>query len=284
VGAIGSDLRSKRFLGQWAKETFAAIGFLAVGAGLIDVLFADVFRDRGAAIALVVGVVSAGYGAIRAWPRPIQHSYSAPNTTIRIVKGDLFDEPGHIVIGTCDTFDTSIPNIISRQSLQGQALERLYGGDVTLLDRELGAALLGETPTGRVDKEGKTDRFPIGTVAAVPQAGRTILFVAYTEMSADNEARGTSDRVWKGLLSLWNACSRHCNGQAIAVPVIGGGQARIAQILPAQDAIRFIAFSYMLASRHEKVSDELRIVVRPDDYKRLDRLELQAFLDSLEPS
>jgi hypothetical protein len=284
VGAIGSDLRSKRFLGQWAKESFAAIGFLAVGAGLIDVLFADAFQDRGAAVALVVGVVSVAYGAIRAWPRPIEHSYSAPNTTIRIVKGDLLEEPGHIVIGACDTFDTSIPNIISRQSLQGQALERLYGGDVTLLDRELDAALEGETPTGHVDKEGKTDRFPIGTVAAVPQAGRQVLFVAYTEMSADNEARGSSDRVWKGLLSLWNACSRHCNGQAIAVPVIGGGQARIAQILPAQDAIRFIAFSYILASRHEKISDELRIVVRPDDYNRLDRLELQAFLDSLEPS
>jgi len=70
----------------------------------------------------------------------------------------------------------------------------------------------------------------------------------------------------------------------VAVPVIGGGQARIAQILPAQDAIRFVAFSFMLASRHEKVCDELRIVVQSEAYQRLDRLELQAFLDSLEMS
>jgi hypothetical protein len=284
VRAIGSDLRSKRFLGQWAKETFAAIGFLAVFAGLIDVFFTEAFQDRGAEVAIIGGTVAVMYGAIRAWPRPIEHRYSAPNTTIRIVKGDIFEEPGHIVIGACDTFDTSIPNIISRQSLQGQALERLYGGDVQLLDRELEAALRGETPTGYVDKEGKTDRFPIGTVAAVPQGGRQVLFAAYTEMSPDNQARSSTDRVWKGLLSMWDACSRYCNGQPIAVPVIGGGQARIAQILPAQDAIRFIAFSFMLASRHEKVSDELRIVVRADDYNRLDRLELQAFLDSLEPS
>jgi hypothetical protein len=40
----------------------------------------------------------------------------------------------------------------------------------------------------------------------------------------------------------------------------------------------------MLASRRERVCDELRIVVRPSEYEKLDRLELQAFLDSLEMS
>jgi len=70
----------------------------------------------------------------------------------------------------------------------------------------------------------------------------------------------------------------------VAISVIGGGQARLAQILPAQDSIRFIALSFMLASRREKICDELRIIVRPAEYKRLDRLELQSFLSSLRPS
>jgi hypothetical protein len=284
VASLRSDLRSSRFLGQLAKETFAAVGLLAALAGLVDILFPNAFKDHGVPVAIVVGALSIVYGLVRAWPRPVEHSYSAPNTTIRVVKGDLLAERGHIVVGMCDTFDTKIPNIISSRSLQGLALERLYGGDVELLDRELEGALRNEAPAGYVEKEGKTERFPIGTVAAVPQAGRRVLFLAYTEMSAENEARGTSDRIWKSLLCLWAATSRYCNGEAIAVPVIGGGQARIAQILPAQDAIRFIAFSFMLASRREKVCDELRIVVLPEAYRRLDRLELQAFLDSLEMS
>lgn len=282
--SIGSDLRSQRFLSHFVKETFAAVGLLAVLAGLVDVLFPDTFKHHGTPVAIVVGAVSVAYALFRAWPRPIEHSYSAPNTTIRVVEGDLLDEPGHIVVGTCDTFDTKVPRIISDQSLQGQALARLYGGDIERLDRDLVEALRDETVIGRVEKEGKTERFAIGTVAVVPQGRRRLLFVAYTEMSAENEARGTSDRVWKSLLCLWAATSRDGNGQAIAVPVIGGGQARIAQILPAQDAIRFIAFSFMLTSRREKVCDELRIVVQPDVYSRLDRLELQAFLDSLEMS
>jgi hypothetical protein len=92
------------------------------------------------------------------------------------------------------------------------------------------------------------------------------------------------DGIWKSLLNVWDAVSKYGNGAAVSIPVIGGGQARIAQILPSQDSIRFIILSFMLASRNERVCDELRIVVRPQDYARLDRLELQSFLASLRPS
>src|SRR5205814_7208097 len=120
--------------------------------------------------------------------RPLERSYSKPNTAIRIVRGDLLDEPGHIVVGACDTFDTQVPNVISPQSVQGQALQRIYGGDAVRLDRDLAAALATVTPVGQVEKEGKTERYPIGTVAAVPQGPRRVLFVAYTEMNEQNEA------------------------------------------------------------------------------------------------
>ncbi|MCF7534622.1 hypothetical protein [Pseudomonas petrae] len=63
-----------------------------------------------------------------------------------------------------------------------------------------------------------------------------------------------------------------------------GGQAPLSSVLPAQDAIRFTVLSFMFASRNSKVCDELRIVVRPDDYRKLDRLELQSFLSSLRSS
>ncbi len=61
----------------------------------------------------------------------------------------------------------------------------------------------------------------------------------------------------------------------------GHGQARLSSVLPAQDAIRFTLLSFMFASRNSKVCDELRIVVRSDDYRKLDGLELQSFLSSL---
>ena len=86
---------------------------------------------------------------------------------IEIVKGDLFAQDSNIVVGTCDTFDTSVPNIIAKNSVQGQALERLYGGDTDQLDRELAAALQGKTVKATIQKHGKTEKYGIGTVAAL---------------------------------------------------------------------------------------------------------------------
>ena len=52
-------------------------------------------------------------------------------------------------------------------------------------------------------------------------------------------------------------------------------------VLPIQDAIRFLILSFMFASRQQRVCEELVIVVRPQDEKRIDMLEVQEFLRSL---
>lgn len=284
ASATIKDLRTRRFVTRFVKESLVAFGAFAAAAGLVAALFPDALKDRGTFWVIFVVAVSVGFGLVRSWPRPIERTYAKPNTAIRLVRGNLFDEPGHIVVGACDTFDTQVPNVISPHSVQGQALEHFYGGDLARLDQDINEALAGKAPVGRVQKVGKTERYPIGTVAAVPNGPRRVLFLAYTEMNDRNEARGTSDGIWRSMLSLWEGVSLYCNGEPVAIPVLGGGQARISQILPAQDSIRFIAFSFMLASRRERVCDELRIVVRPSDYEKLNRLELQAFLDSLEMS
>ncbi len=92
------------------------------------------------------------------------------------------------------------------------------------------------------------------------------------------------DGIWKSLENLWRHVRAHSNGATVAIPVLGGGQARIAHTLTAQDSIRFIALSFVLASRTERVCDRLDIVVRKTDVGRLDMLELRAFLKSLVPS
>lgn len=54
--------------------------------------------------------------------------------------------------------------------------------------------------------------------------------------------------------------------------------------LPAQDSIRLIILSFLLASREKRVCERLDIVVRDRDVRTLDMLELQAFLTSLQDS
>jgi hypothetical protein len=239
---------------------------------------------EGMPVLILVIVASLVGGLIWSWPRSITQDYSAPKTRITIVKGNMLDETTHLVIGTNDTFDTETPVIISRESLQGQALQALYGGDLKELDAQLAVALADKPTVGTIAKAGKQTRYGVGTIATVKHTARLIFFLAYCEMDAHNTARSTPDKVWKSLLLLWDEVSKKANGGTVSIPVIGGGQARVSSVLPAQDAIRLTLLSYMFASRSEKVCDELRIVVRPRDFKKLDRLELQSFLSSLRSS
>lgn len=236
-----------------------------------------------APLAFIV-LCSALVGVGLSWPRPIEAEFSSPKTKIRVVKGDLLEQDKHLVIGVCDTFDTEPPKIIALSSVQGQAQTRLFNGDFKHLDTLLDQALAAAPKSGSITKPGKTDKYGVGAVAVVRHDPRLIFFLAYTEMDAQNNASATIDGVWKSLVSLWNAVSMHGNGDAVAIPVIGGGLARLSNILPAQDSIRLIALSFMFASREHRVCEELRIVVHPRDYDKLDRMELQSFLSSLRPS
>lgn len=282
--AIFQDLRTWRFWRHFLTRSFACLGGLSTVLQTSNVINPTVNVFQGMPFLFSVIAISLIVGLIWSWPTPITQDYSAPKTKISIVKGDILTETTHLVIGTNDTFDTETPIIISKESLQGQALQVLYGGDLKELDAQLATALAGKPTVGTIAKVGKQTQYGVGTIATVKHASRRIFFLAYCEMDAHNTAHSTPDKVWKSLLLLWDEVSKKSNGGTVSIPVIGGGQARLSSIVPAQDAIRFTLLSFMFASREAKVCDELRIVVRPEDYKKLDRLELQSFLSSLRSS
>lgn len=282
--AILQDMRRWRFWRHFGIHSLSAVGLFALVLGLFDVLFPNVFSGSGMGIGIAVLIVSALYGLARAWPRPIEQSYDSPKVKIRLVEGDLFDQRDHLVIGMTSTFDTEVPYIVTRNSVQGQFLAREYHDDLAALNADLADALAKEEATGNIEKPGKCVKYEVGTVATLKHRTRCYFCVAYSEMNEQNEARATMDGVWRSLDRLWQAVTAQANGGAVSIPVIGGGQARLSQVLPAQDSIRFIILSFMLACRHEKICDELKIIVRPADYVKLDRLEIQAFLRSLKKS
>ena len=211
-------------------------------------------------------------------------SRETPQTQIHLVEGDLFAQDGQLVIGTCDTFDTAVPDIVERSSGVGVVLDRLYGNAVARLDADLDAALRAVPPVGDVDKRGKTVRYPLGTVAVVDVPPRRLFFVAHTARDERNREHGTAAGLWASLVSLWAAISEHSSDATICMPVLGGSTSGASHIAPTQDAIRSIILSFMFASRSNTVCRELRIVVPPRDYQRLDQLELQAYISSFAPS
>jgi hypothetical protein len=103
-------------------------------------------------------------------------------------------------------------------------------------------------------------------------------------MDERNNVSSTIGILWDAMEELWREVRRRSNGEAVSVPIIGLGQSGLSTVLPIQDAIRFLILTFMFASRQERVCDELRIVVRSEDDKRVDMLEVQDFLTSLKRS
>lgn len=281
---IRKDFATRRFWSAYAIHSFAAFGAIALLLDLSSLAYPSAGGFGGWRLLLGIGIAALLYALWRSWPQPIEQSYSAPSTKISIVAGDLLEQNTHLVIGVCDTFDTATPQIISENSLQGQLLRRYYGGNVKELDERISQSLSSKFVAGPVEKDGKTQRYSLGTVATLNERGRCIFLLAYSEMDANNNARASADGLWAALSGLWVEVVKRGNGDPVSIPVIGGGLSRISHVLPAQDAIRFLILSFMLASRETRICEELRIVVQPEEYRKLDRLELQAFLSSLRPS
>lgn len=282
--SIHRDIRTRRFWRTLSTHAFALFGGIAAVAGLVALFAPDLFTGKewiawGALIGSIV------FGLLKAWPHPIETTYKSPSTKIKLIRGDLFDQhDAHLIIGVSDTFDTAAPHI-APSSVQGQFLHRVYGGDVDQLDADIDDALSGSVPVGAVaGKLGKTAQYKLGTTATLRSHARRFFLVAYTLMDKGSTASSTTDGLWNSLSELWKAVRSNSNGGRVCVPLIGGGQSKLSQVLPSADSVRFIVLSFMLASRTAKVCDELVIVAAADQYDTLDHLEIQAFLNSLRPS
>ncbi|WP_280508092.1 macro domain-containing protein [Nocardia flavorosea] len=279
-----SQLKRLRFWKEFGRSYFAAVGLMAFLIGLWGLVYPDFFKGQWQ-IAAIVGALAFIWSLWAGRPQAPSRDYRC-NTTIRLVVGDIFDQrDAHILIGMASTFDTDVySGIIARNSLQGQFLERNYAGSIANLDDAIDRALAasGAVSIGTVNKPGKQDVYPIGTVAtiSVPD-GKRYFCVAYTDFDVHNIAHGTVQGMLDSLNSLWDECDRVGNGRAICVPLIGQGMARIPE-MSSELSLRITVLSYLLRSKRQRFSEELRIVVHPSAADRIDMQEFQAFLTSLE--
>lgn len=279
------DLKNRRFWRGLATNGLSALGVLAAALGLFDVFSPDSLGDLGLPEVLLVPLVALIYAGWRSWPYPVEEHYSTPNTKVRLVTGDLFDQDTNLVIGMSDCFDVETPHIIATSSVQGQLLTRTYKNDVGALRSDIQAALSGKFPTKTgVAKPGSTTRYAIGTVATISHLRTHYFCVAYTRMDENTNVSSSIGILWEALERLWDEVRARSNGEPVSTPVIGLGQSGMSTVLPIQDAIRFLILSFVFASRQKRVCDELRIVIREEDEKKVDMLEVQEFLRSLKKS
>lgn len=227
------------------------------------------------------------WAAVRARPRThVRSEFKYPGMAIVIEPGDLFERTEHLVVGFCDTFDTAVApdGPISATSVQGQLLDRRYQGDARRLDRDLAAALRLVRPVARERRAGKPlgklPRYPVGTVAVLGGGRQLVFGVAYSRLGNDAVARSSVEELWHSLNRLWDAIYLRGQQDAVALPLLGAGLARLTS-LEAQDILRLILLSFVARSRERRVCRELRVLIRPQDTDKIDLDDAAGFLRSL---
>jgi transcriptional regulator with XRE-family HTH domain len=208
---------------------------------------------------------------------------SNPDIMINIIGGNLFDQDTHLAVGFSDTFDTSIEDdrIIHSSSVQGQMLQRCFGSDQRQLDEALSVALATVTPVtteSRQDKPyGKLTRYPLGTTVVLGEPRRLIFGLAYGRMGNDLVVRAPLEGLWYCYSQLWEAVYRYGQRMTLSIPLMGAGLARI-DALDRRNLLRLMLLSFVAYSRLQLVCSELRIVIHPNEVRRIDLASLRPFL------
>ncbi|MFF8909354.1 macro domain-containing protein [Streptomyces olivaceoviridis] len=214
----------------------------------------------------------------------LRHTLRGLRVDVVVVRGDLFDqEDANLVVGFSDTFDTSTDDIvISRESVQGQLVDRLFEGRHRLLDDQLRRGLREVTPLAtesvRAKPRGRRTRYPIGTAVPVPVGNRRVFALAYSRLGNDLRARSAPADLRLSLERLWPSVALHGLFRPVAIPLIGAGLSRIVELDHTQ-LLSLIVETFTGSLRQDPaVCPELRIVVRDEELGRTDLSAAEAFL------
>ncbi|MGV9387742.1 macro domain-containing protein [Streptomyces olivaceus] len=212
-------------------------------------------------------------------------------TDLVVVRGDLFDQAdANLVVGFTDTFDTATEQdlVISRESVQGQLVQRLFGGERRLLDDRIQAGLRAFTPlrTERPQDKprGRRVRYPLGTTVPLAVDGRRVFAVAYSRLGNDLVARSAPADLRASLDALWPAVARYGMYKPVAVALVGSGLARIVELDRTQLLLMIVESFAAHCRREPTTAPELRVVIRPADLERTDLSALGTYLRTSLPA
>ncbi|MEU2285453.1 macro domain-containing protein [Streptomyces sp. NPDC013178] len=215
----------------------------------------------------------------------LRHTLRGLRVDVVVVRGDLFDqEDANLVVGFSDTFDTSTDQdvVISRESVQGQLVDRLFEGRHRLLDDHLRRGLKEFTPLAtesvRAKPRGRRTRYPIGTAVALPVGKRRVFALAYSRLGNDLRARSQPADLRLSLERLWPSVARHGLFKPVAIPLIGSGLARVVELDHTQLLSMIVDTFTRSLGDDPAVSPELRVVLRAEELERTDLTAVEAFL------
>lgn len=232
--------------------------------------------------------------SIREWLRVryadevLRRDFPRLRVTVVVRFGDLFEQDdANLAVGFGDTFDTSTEDdaVVSRESVQGQLLERVYGNDRARLDADLRKGLRGVMPvareTARDKPRGKRTRYSVGTVVPLPAGRRRIFAFVHCRQGLDLVTHSSAEDLRVSLDQLWRSVRVHGLLKPLAIPLVGSGLARVTELSREQLMIMIIE-TFLGNCRDDRCSAELRIVIRLSEVEKMRMSDVARFVESLD--
>lgn len=249
----------------------------------MSLVFPDLF-DRSWGLLILLVVLSVIGALWRSRPRNrLEFKLPPTDIAVAIEIGDVLVQKGNVVIGSNDTFDTSLADeIISAKSVQGQLLQQVFGGNTKSLDKQIETSLVESTfEPDRIKTFGKTNRYAIGTVAIVRENGVRYFLPAIACMSASTppETKATVAGVQMALTKAWEAVGRAGQREPVHAPVVGSHLARLG--LSHTWIVQMMILSFVAVTKKESGSSSLTIWIAESDATAVDFAALDDWLKAL---
>ncbi len=194
----------------------------------------------------------------------VVHKLNGRDVTVKIAVGDVFSFDGAVIVGSNTTFDTRVSaKLIAENSVQGTFTKR-YFTDESQLDNEIAAGLAAvQAQQLPGQRQGKSQRYPIGTVVRLNPKGRTAYFVAIADINEHGVAEGSFEKLKVSLAELWVYVGSRGLKEHLVMPALGTGFSRLPQ--KREVVVREIVRSFVAACSEHVFADRLTIVLSPRD-------------------
>ena len=180
--------------------------------------------------------------------------------SVCVKEGDIFQEEAWRVIAFDTHFSTTVDDVvISKDSLHGKLV--LEHGSAEGIDAVVKAE--AERQRKRPDKNG-IYTFNLGTAIHYEGSDGHYIMVAMTELDKDNVSKTNLAKYESTLMHMWTEIRRVYAGNAIALPLLGGG---ITDFIDGQDEPQNLLRCMICTLRTSKVhfKSGVRIVLYKND-------------------
>ena len=209
---------------------------------------------------------------IYCWPRT-KAEYKDRTTDLHVIIEccDIFKQEGVKVIHTVDTFDSELDRIITPRSLHGAFIRMCHEQQVDL-DALIESGLRRVEPVAE-DKNlpGRTARYELGTVCALPVGEKRYCWAAFTHLQPNGTITIAKDEYIACLKRLWlNLAEPLLREETVNVAVMGNRFVDLPAEFSTEQKIDLMIQTFFAAAREKTCCRTLRICIHPSNVSEID--------------